>query len=144
MKNVKNKKEITNAEWSVMRIVWTLDKVKGSRIINLMLKKKNWKKSTVETLLHRLLKKDMLNVIRSGRSFIYFPNIKEQDAIDLAVSNLFDNICSMHAGETLLNLLSNLVLSKDDIKKLSVKLNKKISSAPNKVKCNCLNKKECF
>ena len=57
---------ISDAEWQVMRVVWTLGQANSSEIIEQLAAKCAWSPSTVKTLLRRLEKKDFLLVDRQG------------------------------------------------------------------------------
>ncbi|VHF24886.1 CopAB ATPase metal-fist type repressor [Streptococcus pyogenes] len=50
-------RRISNAEWEVMRVVWTYGTVKSSDIITILRKKYQWSDSTIKTLIGRLVKK---------------------------------------------------------------------------------------
>lgn len=76
------KMEISPAEWQVMRIAWTLQKVTSSQVIEILQRKKNWKPATVKTLLRRLVQKKALVTTKQGRYFIYQPCVQEQETID--------------------------------------------------------------
>ena len=49
--------EISDAEWEVMRIVWTLEQAYTSDIIAALKEKKDWSESTIKTLIRRLVNK---------------------------------------------------------------------------------------
>ncbi|MBT9003455.1 BlaI/MecI/CopY family transcriptional regulator, partial [Lactobacillus delbrueckii subsp. bulgaricus] len=56
-----NKSTISDSEWEVMRIIWTLEPVSSTKIIQELQAKKDWSESTIKTLLRRLVKKDLLH-----------------------------------------------------------------------------------
>ena len=47
--------EISNAEWEVMRVIWTLGQATSRQLIEIMEVKQNWKPATTKTLLGRLV-----------------------------------------------------------------------------------------
>lgn len=52
---------ITDAEWEIMRMVWSLGQVNSSHLIELVQQKRDWQAPTVKTLLGRLVKKRLSN-----------------------------------------------------------------------------------
>lgn len=131
-------KNISNSEWSIMRVVWTLNQCTSRQIIDVMSHKEGWKASTVKTLLSRLKKKGFLNNKRIKNKYLYSPRVNEQKAANLATMDVFHNICPMHAGKAINHLVKRISLSKSDVQKLIQTLNGVEKTAPNKVKCNCL------
>ena len=130
--------EITPAEWQIMRVVWSLRQTTSSQIIEILQKKVDWKPATIKTLLRRLVDKKALSATRQGRGFIYEPLGPEQQTMDQAADNLFNNICERHVGSTLEHVINNVTLSKDDIAKLQELLASKATNSPDHVKCNCI------
>lgn len=130
--------EISPAEWQVMRIAWTLQKVTSSQVIKILQRKVDWKPATVKTLLRRLVQKKALKTTKQGRGFIYEPLVKEQATMDAAADDLFSSICEMHVGKTLAHIISEHSLSKSDIATLQSILDKKAINAPDMVDCDCV------
>ena len=130
--------EITPAEWQIMRVVWSLRQTTSSQIIEILQKKVDWKPATIKTLLRRLVDKKALSATRQGRGFIYEPLVPEQQTMDQAADNLFNNICERHVRSTLEHVINNVTLSKDDIAKLQELLASKAINSPDHVKCNCI------
>mgnify|MGYP001235996481 CR=1 FL=1 len=130
--------EISDAEWQIMRVVWTLHQATSRQIIDSLAKKNNWKEATIKTLLRRLVQKKVLQTTTEKRSFVYHPLINEQEAIDLMTSGVFQKICQMHVGTALLSLVEQFPLTKDDIEKLQKELTRKYPAAPDRLPCDCL------
>ncbi|WP_251546603.1 CopY/TcrY family copper transport repressor [Limosilactobacillus caecicola] len=133
-----DKLEISPAEWQVMRIAWTLQRVTSSQVIEILQRKVDWKPATIKTLLRRLVQKKVLKTTKQGRSFIYEPIVQEQPTMDIAADQLFSSICEMHVGSTLAHVLENHQLSQQDIKTLQQLLKVKAITAPETVDCNCV------
>ncbi|AMV59877.1 Negative transcriptional regulator-copper transport operon [Pediococcus damnosus] len=133
---------ITTSEWEVMRIVWTLEKATSSEIINLLVKKRTWKASTVKTLIGRLVQKGMLTATKEGHTNTYQCAIAERTAMQEEATRLFKNMCAMKNGEVLAELIQEIQLSKSDIQKLQDALTAKEQTAPDQVACNCIPKEE--
>ncbi|GLB46387.1 uracil phosphoribosyltransferase [Philodulcilactobacillus myokoensis] len=135
--------QITNSEWKIMRVIWTLGHSTSKQITSLLSEKEDWKASTVKTLLRRLDRKGFLKIVRKGRTYVYYSKIDEQTAANDAVLNIFHNICAMHAGKALNSVIQNVPISKNDIQVLIQTLHQKAKTAPDKVPCNCLKHQDC-
>ena len=48
---------ISEAEWEVMRVVWSNNQVTSKLVIEILKEKKSWSVSTIKTLLSRLVEK---------------------------------------------------------------------------------------
>ncbi|MDQ7938546.1 CopY/TcrY family copper transport repressor [Lactiplantibacillus sp. WILCCON 0030] len=132
------KLEISDAEWEVMRVTWTLGSVTSSQMAEIMAEKMGWKTATVKTLLGRLIKKGALRAEKNGRAFTYYPTVAEQPSMDEAVTTLFGHLCQMRVGQTLTDLVDQLTLSQSDINSLQGLLTEKAKTAPETVDCDCL------
>lgn len=129
---------ISDAEWRVMRIVWTLGQADSRTIIDLLEQQHDWKAPTIKTLIGRLVKKGALGTTKNGRQFIYTPLIKEQAAMDGALLNELDQMCAMHRGTSLVHVMEQTELSKADVQNLIDCLAQKLPTAPEMVDCDCL------
>ncbi|WP_034993645.1 CopY/TcrY family copper transport repressor [Liquorilactobacillus vini] len=130
--------EISDAEWQIMRVVWTLQQATSRQIIDNLAAKNHWKEATIKTLLRRLVQKKVLATTTQKRSFVYHPLINEQEAIDLMTTNVFEKICQMHVGSALQSLVKQFPLTKNDISALETELRQKYQTAPEQLPCDCL------
>jgi len=137
-KKAQKKVEISSAEWQIMRIVWTLNHVTSSEIINLMQQKQTWSDSTIKTLITRLTKKKFLSREKNKGRFIYSATVAEQDTMNEYAGALFSDFCAHKTGSVLNKLISNLEICKTDVETLQKTLDEKAKVAPDKVKCDCL------
>lgn len=135
--------EISDAEWEVMRVTWTLGNVTSSQMAEIMAEKMGWKTATVKTLLGRLIKKGALRAEKNGRAFTYYPTVEEQPSMDEAVTTLFGHLCQMRVGQTLTDVVKHLDLSQGDIENLQAVLAKKAKTAPEMVDCDCVPGENC-
>lgn len=132
------KSEISQSEWEVMRVIWTLGGVSSHLLTQILAEKMNWKAATTKTFLGRLVKKGALQTEKHGREFFYTATIPEQSAMDETVQALFDHLCQMKVGTTIDHLLQHVTLSKTDIGTLQNQLTSMMATAPDQVDCNCL------
>lgn len=129
---------ISDSEWEVMRIIWTLEPVSSTQIIHELQAKKDWSESTIKTLLRRLVQKNLLSTKKEGRHFVYTAKINQTQVMAETAQELLNRMCDMHKGEVLLQLLADSSISKNDLEKMKQKISEKEKNAPAKVPCNCL------
>ena len=128
---------ITDAEWEVMRVVWSNDRVTSKKVISVLQEKMDWTQSTIKTILGRLVEKGVLNTKKEGRKFIYTANIEEKEAVRDYAEDIFNRICNKKVGNVIGSIIEDYVLSFDDIYRLEKILEMKKSSAVEEVDCNC-------
>lgn len=136
--SVKEKIQISPAEWEVMRVVWTAKQVTSKEIGEVLNEKMEWKPATTKTLIGRLVKKGMLHTEADGRSFLYSPTVSEEETMHESGSRLLETICLAKAGSMLAGMIEEASLSQTDIENLQILLNEKKQTAPEIVKCACL------
>ena len=133
-----DRNSITQSEWEVMRIIWTLGEVCTGQVIKELQDKKDWSDSTIKTLMRRLVQKGLLKTRKEGRCFVYKPTISQRKMMSEVTLHMMQNMCDMHKGEVLIQLLKEAPLSKGDIKTMQQELKLKEKDAPDMVPCNCL------
>ena len=133
-----NESTISDSEWEIMRIVWTLKHASSTQVIEELQAKKNWTESTIKTLLRRLVKKGLIATRKDGRRFIYTAAVSQTQIMIEAAQELLNRMCDMHKGEVILKLLSDSPISKKDLAQMKEVITEKEKDAPEKVPCNCL------
>lgn len=131
---------ISNSEWEIMRIIWTIGDTYSNQIIKELQVKKNWSESTIKTLIRRLIKKRFLKAKKEHHRFIYTAAVKQTDMIYKSSQQFLEQICDMHKGQVILKLLADSPISKIDLAKMKKLINKKMQTSPAKIPCNCLTK----
>lgn len=129
--------QISSAEWEVMRVVWTLKQTTSSEISSVLSNKMNWKPATIKTLIGRLVKKGLLNTEQDGRKYLYSATITEEQSVEEASRALLSQVCTQKIGKTLISMIEDSLLSKEDIEQLEQVLKVKKETAPLIVPCNC-------
>lgn len=129
---------ISEAEWEVMRIVWTLGKIHAGDIIEQLQAKKNWSESTIKTLMGRLVKKGLLQTSKDGRRFVYTAAVSQIEMMIQVTKEMLNRMCDMHKGQVLIEIVKDMPLSKSDISTIEQELAYKKEHAPEKIDCDCL------
>lgn len=128
---------ISDAEWEVMRVVWTTHPITSKEIGNILEDKMQWKLATTKTLIGRLVKKGMLKTEPRGRQFDYYPAVSEESSVKEAVDSLLSQVCAKKVGATIKMMMEDSVLSQDDLSELEKLIQQKKEAAPLDVPCGC-------
>lgn len=129
---------ISNAEWEIMRVVWTKEETTSSQILGILEQKTDWTASTVKTLLKRLVDKGYLATQKSGKSFLYSTLVSEEEAINRQADELFDKFCQRKHTVIIKHLLETTPMTMADINDLQALLLSKKEEALEEVPCNCI------
>lgn len=73
--------KISNAEWEVMKIIWSHPEITSANIVTELKNKAEWKPTTVKSLINRLLNKNVIGYNKLGNEYSYFPLISENECI---------------------------------------------------------------
>ena len=130
--------QISDAEWQVMKIVWMQGEQTSSDLIRVLAERFNWSKSTVQTLLARLVEKECLTRKKEGKSFVYSALLTLDQSRDLLVQDIKDKVCSRRIKNLLADLIAECDFTQTDLEDLEAVISEKKSSAVTEVKCNCM------
>ena len=130
--------QISDAEWQVMKIVWMQGEQTSSDLIRVLAERFNWSKSTVQTLLARLVEKECLTRKKEGKSFVYSALLTLDQSRDLLVQDIKDKVCSRRIKNLLADLIAECDFTLADLEDLEAVISKKKASAVAEVKCNCM------
>lgn len=130
--------QISDAEWQVMKIVWMQGEQTSTDLIRVLAERFDWSKSTVQTLLARLVEKECLTRKKEGKSFVYSALLTLDQSRDLLVQDIKDKVCSRRIKLLLADLVEECDFTLADLKGLEEVISKKKASAVTEVKCNCM------
>ena len=130
--------QISDAEWQVMKIVWMQGEQTSSDLIRVLAERFNWSKSTVQTLLARLVEKECLTRKKEGKSFVYSALLTLDQSRDLLVQDIKDKVCSRRIKNLLVDLIVECDFTLSDLEDLEAVISEKKTSAVAEVKCNCM------
>lgn len=80
--------KISDAEWSVMRVLWDLNEATSAEIVDALIDKTDWKPRTIRTLISRLVSKGAIEYSEKGREYLYRAAVDEK-ACELEASRSF-------------------------------------------------------
>ena len=122
---MKNKIRISDAEWTVMRVLWSRPKSTANDVIKALDDKTTWKPKTIRTLINRLLAKEIIGFVREGREYRYFPVVSEEECLEVETDSFLKRAGTKALKPILAAFIEEQDLSHDDINELKHILNKK-------------------
>ena len=130
--------QISDAEWQVMKIIWMQGEQTSTDLIRVLAERFDWSKSTIQTLLARLVEKECLTRKKEGKSFVYSALLTLDQSRDLLVQDIKDKVCSRRIKNLLADLIMECDFTLADLEDLEDVISEKKSSAVIEVKCNCM------
>ena len=130
--------QISDAEWQVMKIIWMQGEQTSTDLIRVLAERFDWSKSTVQTLLARLVEKECLTRKKEGKSFVYSALLTLDQSRDLLVQDIKDKVCSRRMKNLLADLIVECDFTQADLEDLEAVISEKKASAVAEVKCNCM------
>ena len=130
--------QISDAEWQVMKIIWMQGEQTSTDLIRVLAARFDWSKSTIQTLLARLVEKECLTRKKEGKFFVYSALLTLDQSRDLLVQDIKDKVCSRRIKNLLADLIAECDFTQADLEDLETAISKKKSSAVTEVRCNCM------
>lgn len=130
--------QISDAEWQVMKIIWMQGEQTSTDLIRVLAERFDWAKSTVQTLLARLVEKECLTRKKEGKFFVYSALLTLDQSRDLLVQDIKDKVCSRRIRNLLADLIVECEFTQTDLEDLEAVISEKKSSAVTEVRCNCM------
>lgn len=130
--------QISDAEWQVMKIIWMQGEQTSTDLIRVLAERFDWSKSTIQTLLARLVEKECLTRKKEGKFFVYSALLTLDQSRDLLVQDIKDKVCSRRIKNLLADLIVECDFTQADLEDLEAVISKKKASAVVEVKCNCM------
>lgn len=130
--------QISDAEWQVMKIIWMQGEQTSTDLIMVLAERFDWSKSTIQTLLARLVEKECLTRKKEGKFFVYSALLTLDQSRDLLVQDIKDKVCSRRIKNLLADLIVECDFTLSDLEGLEAVISEKKASAVTEVKCNCM------
>jgi BlaI family transcriptional regulator, penicillinase repressor len=106
----RERKDLSNAEWKVMRIAWKLQKAMAREIYTIAGQKHGWSPATVKTLLRRLVDKGYLTTTPVGNGFVYRPVQSPFSVLHAAADALLNKALEGTTGPLLAHMVERTPL----------------------------------
>ncbi len=85
-------KQITDAEWQVMKVLWENEMLSSGEIVKKLNTDFDWSTNTVKTFLSRLVNKAVLGVDTSKRFPRYYPLYTEMECVKQEMQNIIKRV----------------------------------------------------
>jgi BlaI family transcriptional regulator, penicillinase repressor len=112
------RKDLSKAEWKVMKIVWELRKAMAREVYTIAGEQHSWTPATVKTILKRLVDKGYVSTAQVGNGFVYRPDQSALLTLQSAADTLLTNAIEGATGPLLAHMIEQVSLSEDDLDSL--------------------------
>ncbi len=116
--NSAERRDLSRAEWKVMKIVWELRKAMAREVYTIAGAEYSWTPATVKTLLKRLVDKGYVSTTRVGNGFVYRPAQNALATFQSAADTLLTNAIEGVTGPLLVHMVERTPLSAEDLDSL--------------------------
>ena len=113
-----DRKDLSKAEWKVMKIVWDLKKAMAREIYTIAIEQNAWTAATVKTILKRLVDKGYVSTTPVGNGFVYRPAQTALATLQSAADALLTNAVEGVTGPLLAHMVERTSLNEDDLDSL--------------------------
>jgi predicted transcriptional regulator len=128
MSETPERKDLSAAEWKVMKIVWDLQKGMAREVYTIAGKAYGWAPPTVKTLLKRLVDKGYLTTTEVGNGFVYRPAQSAISILRNAADTLLEHAAGNVTGPLLAHMVESSPLGEDDLDALKKLIEEKKKS----------------
>lgn len=119
--------KISEAEWEIMKIIWEHHPLTSEQITRLLPASVEWSEQTVRTFVTRLLKKKAIAYEKSGRSYLYYPLVSENECVRAESRSFLKRVFGGATQLMVTSFLEDVELSKQEIEQLEQLLKEKKS-----------------
>ena len=113
------KYEITDAELEIMKLLWEKEELTLNEIVELLSKKEKKNKSTVKTLLYRLIeKKSVRSIINKKKENTYRAEIEKEKYLKKENESFLEKLYNGSTNKLLLNFVEEKKITKKDLEDL--------------------------
>ena len=111
-------KDLSKAEWKVMKIVWELQKAMAREVYTIAGAQHSWAPATVKTILKRLTDKGYVSATPVGNGFVYRPILSAGAMLQSAADTLLTHAIEGTSGPLLVHMVRQTSLSEEDLDSL--------------------------
>ena len=111
--------KLTDAEWTVMEVLWSDDRFALGEITSALKDTKGWNKNTVMTYLTRMEKKGLVNIDRSADYHAYTPRVTKDECSKQERDILLNKVYGGAVGDLIAAFLKESRISAEEKEKLN-------------------------
>lgn len=116
---MKNTEKITDAELEIMKVLWEKKSLTLNELVEELSKEEPKNKSTIKTLLYRLIDKKVVKSIeKNKKENEYKPLISEKKYLKSANETFLEKLYDGNVNNMLLNFVEDKKITKEEIEKL--------------------------
>ena len=117
--------QISDAEWTVMNVVWERSPVTANQVVRALNGRTDWKPKTIHTLLRRLVQKGALEAEKKGREHVFHALVDAQHCRHAASRSFLQRLFDGEVAPFLATLLEHESLTRAEIEELKRILDQK-------------------
>lgn len=106
--------DISTSEWKVMQILWQKSPQTLGEIAKKLEGKVTWNKTTINTLLRRLMKKKAVS-FHEARYYKYYPLVTEHECLQDEMKEILDRLFYSSPKKLMVTLVENESFSDSDL-----------------------------
>ena len=114
---------ISDAEWQVMNVIWDQQPVTTQEVITRLDGHEDWAPASVKTMLHRLVKKQVLSYELQGNRYVYRSRARRADCVRQAGRSFLARVFGGEQVSLLAHFLRTSKLTSTEIDQLRKILN---------------------
>ena len=112
-----NEVKISDSEWLIMQVIWNKSPLYMGDIVS-ALSYTPWRRTTIQTMVARLVTKNVIATNRTGYAFLYYPLISREDAVNMYTKSFIDRVFCGSAADLVTLIAEKELLKPEDKKKL--------------------------
>lgn len=109
---------ISDAEWSVMKVLWERSPLTSRDVVDALAAESGWSPKTIHTLLTRLVKKGALSAKRDGREYQFKPTVRAEECQRHESRSFLDRVFDGEVAPFLACFVKDKKLARAEIEEL--------------------------
>jgi len=109
---------ISDAEWQVMNTIWRDQPLTAQEVVARLEAQHSWAPPTIKTMLHRLVKKEVLTYEKVGNRYVYQARIQRGDCVRQASRSFLDRVFGGNSLPLLAHFMEQSQLTPQEIAQL--------------------------
>jgi BlaI family penicillinase repressor len=114
---------ISEAQWQVMNVIWAGQPLRAQDVIAQLAGQTSWAPATIKSMLHRLVKKDVLTYELHGNRYVYRARVRRSECVRQASRSFLKRVFGGESAPLLVHFLRHSNLSPEEIAQLRQLLN---------------------
>ena len=115
---------LSDGEWILMNLLWAKAPRTIAQLVSALKNDTGWTKGTIFMMLTRLVDKGVVYFDAGGRSKLFYPNLKKEDAACRETESFLSKVYGGSVGLMVASMAGQKALTKDDIDELYTILRK--------------------